>query len=139
MSDFMHNIAAIIGIEYCSNGIHRSTTPVNDAMPRAQFLADDHGYDVRLMVEDVTKARLERFFAEDLPPQLDDDRLLVYFAGHGVALDGFDSLQLPALDAVGQRAALVSVPGAQEPECPASTSFSSTRRPRSSPSSCRLP
>ena len=39
----------------------------------------------------VTRERLRTLFSEELPARLgNDDRLLVYFAGHGVALDGDD-------------------------------------------------
>ncbi|MBK6433430.1 MAG: caspase family protein [Anaerolineae bacterium] len=55
-----------------------------------------HGYETILLTEPetnqpVTRARLAALFTEELPARLgEDDRLLVYFAGHGVALDGDD-------------------------------------------------
>ena len=89
---FRQSHALIIGINDYRNGIRPLKTAVNDARRLATILEQDHGYTVHLAVEDVSKARLKVLLTEEL--QLDrDDRLLVYFAGHGVALDGEDGPQ----------------------------------------------
>ena len=81
----------MIGIDDYANGIPRLTTAANDARRLAQLLQADYGYEVCLLVEGVTKARLSALFQEQLPAQVGkDDRLLLYFAGHGIALDGDD-------------------------------------------------
>ena len=43
------------------------------------------------VTENASLARLRAFFEESLPSEIEaDDRLLVYFAGHGIALEGND-------------------------------------------------
>ena len=96
MTDFTHSLAIIIGIDAYGRGIPRLTTAVNDAARLAELLRDAHGYETILLTEPatnqpVTRERLAALFTEELPARLgEDDRLLVYFAGHGVALDGDD-------------------------------------------------
>lgn len=96
MTDFTHSLAVVIGIDAYGPGIPRLTTAVNDAARLADLLRDAHGYETILLTGEVsapsvTQERLRALFTEELPARLgDDDRLLVYFAGHGVALDGKD-------------------------------------------------
>lgn len=93
---FRRNLAVVIGIDAYTGGIPRLTTAVNDAARLAELLADDHGYETVLLTQPatgqpVTRERLRALFEDELKARLgDDDRLLVYFAGHGVALDGDD-------------------------------------------------
>ena len=88
---FDHSLAVVIGIDAYGGGIPKLTTPVSDATRLGDLLGDQHGYEVIRLTEDVTRERLAKLFRETLPHQLgEDDRLLVYFAGHGVALDGDD-------------------------------------------------
>jgi WD40 repeat protein len=96
MTSFTHSLAIVIGIDAYDSGIPRLTTAVNDAARLADLLRASHGYETILLTEPetnqpVTRDRLAALFTEELPARLgDDDRLLVYFAGHGVALDGDD-------------------------------------------------
>lgn len=90
-SEFNRNIAVVIGIDQYTNGIPPLTTAVNDAHRLAYILEQEHGYRVIPLTDAVTLASLESLFHEELPNQInigEDDRLLVYFAGHGVAMDG---------------------------------------------------
>ena len=93
---FEHSLAVVIGIDAYGHGIPRLTTAVNDATRLAKLLQDAHGYETILLTEPtigqpVTLERLRTLFSQDLKARLgEDDRLLVYFAGHGVALDGDD-------------------------------------------------
>lgn len=91
-SQFTRNLAILIGIQDYGGGIPRLTTPVSDATYFAKLLQQrDYGYEVRLLVADVTKASLETLFRDELPNEIGPDaRLLIYFAGHGVALDDDD-------------------------------------------------
>ena len=94
MTDFTHSLAILIGIDAYSGGIPQLTTAVNDAARLAELLHDAHGYETVLLTEPaagqpVTRERLHTLFTQELPARLgDDDRLLLYFAGHGVALPG---------------------------------------------------
>ena len=96
MTNFDHSLAIIIGIDAYSGGIPRLTTAVNDATRLAELLQDAHGYETLLLTEPaigqpVTLERIRALFTEELSVRLgENDRLLVYFAGHGVALDGDD-------------------------------------------------
>jgi WD40 repeat protein len=88
---FRASHAVVIGIDAYGNGIPPLRTAVNDARRIVRLLESGSGYSVRLLDEDVTLGRLRALFGECLPSTIEaDDRLLVYFAGHGIAMDGDD-------------------------------------------------
>ncbi|MBV7339523.1 caspase family protein, partial [Chloroflexi bacterium TSY] len=89
---FDRSLAIVIGINDYMNGIPTLKTPINDATEFARLLNDEHGYEVHLFTQEVTHAVLTTYFTQTLP-SLNlhrQDRLLLYFAGHGIALDGED-------------------------------------------------
>ena len=89
--DFQANHALIIGINDYQNGIKKLETPANDASHLAKILSEKHGYEVHLLVKNCTKDRLRTFIAEEFSSLVrENDRVLFYFAGHGIALDGED-------------------------------------------------
>lgn len=89
--DFEHSLALVIGIDAYGNGISSLTTAVNDARQVARLLCEQHKYATHLLVDGVSLAQLTHIFTEILPQAVGpQDRLLIYFAGHGVALDGDD-------------------------------------------------
>jgi hypothetical protein len=91
VNGFRSSHAVVIGINDYQHGIPRLRTAVNDARRIAEVLETRFGYSVQLLAEDVTRDRLITLFAETLPRAVHgDDRILVYFAGHGIALDGDD-------------------------------------------------
>ena len=96
IDQFQSSLAVVIGIDAYGGGIPPLTTAVNDATRLAELLRTAHGYETLLLTEPatgqpVTRERLRTLFTAELPARLgNDDRLLVYFAGHGVALDGDD-------------------------------------------------
>jgi prepilin-type processing-associated H-X9-DG protein len=88
---FRRSQAVVMGIDAYAHGIPPLRTAVNDARRVAGVLEADFGYAVRLLADDVTRDRLRALFEDSLPAEVQaDDRLLVYFAGHGIALDGDD-------------------------------------------------
>ncbi len=89
---FTHSIAVVIGINTYGRGVPPLRTAVNDARRLGEILARQHGYDViHLLDEDATGARLVSLLKHDLPARVGpDDRLVFYYAGHGVAVDGQD-------------------------------------------------
>ena len=91
-SRFGRSVAVVIGIDNYGNGVPPLKTAANDARRLASILADTHGFDVRLFIdEDASRERLTELLTHRLPEELGpDDRLIFYFAGHGVALDGDD-------------------------------------------------
>jgi hypothetical protein len=86
---FRKSHSVVIGIDEYRHDIPALRTAVNDARRVAEVLETNFGYTVRLLTEDVTLERLRPLFGEVLQRDVEaDDRLLVYFAGHGIALDG---------------------------------------------------
>jgi hypothetical protein len=87
---FGKSLAVAIGIDMYGSGIAPLRSAVADADAIAEVLERDHGFETWRLFDD--GARLPRLLAlleEDLPAALGpDDRLLLYFAGHGIALDG---------------------------------------------------
>ncbi|MBD3883866.1 caspase family protein [Phormidium tenue FACHB-886] len=92
MSAFRQNYAVVIGINDYQNGISPLKTAVNDATVLSRILSTDHQYSVKLLLDQTaTLSNLTALLQTELPQTLGaDDRLLFYFAGHGIALDGED-------------------------------------------------
>ena len=90
MPEFRQSLAIVIGIDRYAHGIPQLRSAVNDARRVGALLGDVHGYEVRAFLdEDATLDRLRALFLDELPAAVDaDDRVFLYFAGHGVALDG---------------------------------------------------
>ena len=89
---FSRNLAFIIGINNYTNGISPLNTAVNDAKKLVEILRKKHDYQVWVCLDEVaTLSSFHKFFFHTLPQQVtENDRLLFYFAGHGVALNGDD-------------------------------------------------
>ena len=89
-SRFRRSVAIIIGIDKYENGIPPLKTATNDARRLATTLKDLHNFEVQLFLdEDASEQRLSKLLIEQLPNELSaEDRLIFYFAGHGVAIDG---------------------------------------------------
>lgn len=89
---FRRSIAVVIGIDQYGHGIPSLRTAVNDARRLVDVLARQHGYEVTAVIDvDATRARLVELLTHELPARIEaDDRVLFYFAGHGVAIDGHD-------------------------------------------------
>lgn len=87
-----YSLAVVIGIDDYRNGVPSLKTPVNDAQTLATILKDRHGYDVKLLLNEAANCTaLKELLETELPQRLTkDDRLLFYFAGHGIALNGDD-------------------------------------------------
>ncbi len=89
-SNFECNLAVIIGIDdYEGTRISKLSTPVSDATALADLLQGKFGYyNVRRLINaDASLAGLKTLFNETLPNELkptEGDRLIIYFAGHGV-------------------------------------------------------
>ncbi len=86
---FERNLAFVVGIDAYENGITPLKSAVNDACAVADILAQKHGYTVRtLLNKDASLAAIKTLLADALPQTVGPkDRVLVYFAGHGVALE----------------------------------------------------
>ena len=91
-SKFKRSVAIIIGINNYQHGIPTLRTAVNDAKKIAKILGKQHGYKIwGLLDEKATLAKCLRLLEESLPNKIQEsDRLIFYFAGHGIALNGDD-------------------------------------------------
>ncbi|TWT51801.1 nSTAND1 domain-containing NTPase [Allorhodopirellula solitaria] len=90
-ADFAHNRAYVIGINAYQNGIPQLRTAVADAERLGNLLEESHGYNVFALPKDgaPTLFTLRELIHNQMPQQVGpDDRVLLYFAGHGIALDG---------------------------------------------------
>ncbi|MEM7103733.1 MAG: caspase family protein [Bacteroidota bacterium] len=84
---FAKSHAFIIGINKYEN-ISPLSTAVNDAKGIAKRLRNDHGYHVHAPLLNATKADIVKWMEKDVPNSIGpDDRVVFYFAGHGIALD----------------------------------------------------
>lgn len=88
MSEIARNLAIVIGINNYTNRIDKLSNPVKDATKIADVLKNQHNYEVwTYLDEDATLEKLKYLFKK-LPQEVTaTDRLLLYFAGHGYALD----------------------------------------------------
>lgn len=82
---FGESHALVVGINDYRGGIPSLQNARADATALASLLRDAHGYRVELVVEDVTRARLVKELDGLAAKVAEDDRLLFYFAGHGIA------------------------------------------------------
>ncbi|NEO23845.1 caspase family protein, partial [Moorena sp. SIO4A5] len=89
---FSRHLALIIGINNYTNGISPLNTAVNDAKKLVEILREKHDYEVWECLDEVaTLSKFNKFLFHTLPELVtENDRLLFYFAGHGVALNGDD-------------------------------------------------
>lgn len=85
---FSQSHAFIIGVE-AYEAVVPLTTPVQDAVALADRLAHRHHYTVHGPLINPRAEELRQYLHEYLPAQVKDEteRVLVYFAGHGIALD----------------------------------------------------
>jgi WD40 repeat protein/energy-coupling factor transporter ATP-binding protein EcfA2 len=92
MSDFNRNLAFIIGINEYRNGISQLQSATNDAKRLVKILREKHNYQVWVCLDEIaTLNNLTQLLEVTLPKQVkSDDRLIFYFAGHGIALNGED-------------------------------------------------
>jgi WD40 repeat protein len=97
VSEFKLNIAVVIGINDYQNGIPALGTAKKDAEAIAEILETDYQYQVHLITEnEATSQNLKGWLETKLPEVIKTttpSRLLFYFAGHGIALNGDDGPQ----------------------------------------------
>lgn len=96
MSEFARSLAVVIGINKYQNGIAQLKTAVPDAIAIASILQDSYQYQLVhpnyetgvIINQYATGKHLKSLFTEVLLQQIkptQSDRLLIYFAGHGIA------------------------------------------------------
>ena len=92
MSEFSKNLAFIIGINNYTNDICPLENAENDAKKLVELLRKKHKYQVREYLNELANLNnlnelLETTLLEEVG---ENDRLLFYFAGHGIVLKGDD-------------------------------------------------
>lgn len=96
MTEFKRSLAIVIGINEYHNGIASLQTAVSDAAAVAKILEESYQYQLihpnfktGIIVNQYARGNcLKTLFTDFLPNQIqpaESDRLLVYFAGHGIA------------------------------------------------------
>jgi WD40 repeat protein/energy-coupling factor transporter ATP-binding protein EcfA2 len=92
MATFSRNLAIVIGIDNYHHGIAPLQNAVNDAKQLIDILREKHGYEIWIYLDEVaTLKNLTHLLETTLPQNVTtDDRLLLYFAGHGIALNSDD-------------------------------------------------
>lgn len=86
---FRRSVAILISIDDYSNGVPTLRTPTGDARALAEVLRGQHGFDVRLLLDAEASLEGVRACLRELPFELSgEDRVFLYFAGHGLALEG---------------------------------------------------
>lgn len=90
--DFEKSLAIVIGVDQYSNGITPLRTAAADARSVARLLEQDHGYQVLSLIDEAAQlAELDKLIQHTLPSLVSaNSRLIIYFAGHGIAQDGDD-------------------------------------------------
>jgi WD40 repeat protein len=92
MQQFRKSIAVVIGINNYDNGISCLKNAVSDAEKIGEMLEREHDYELRLLInQEATGDGLRNLLRTELPAQIGaEDRVLFYFAGHGMATDNDD-------------------------------------------------
>ena len=109
---FQKSHAFIIGINDYEH-ITPLKTAVNDALGIAQRLEEQHAYTVHPPMINGKKAAIMEWLTETIPQAVGpDDRVVFYFAGHGIALDseeGPNGYLVPADARPGEPASLIAM------------------------------
>lgn len=87
---FAHHYAFIIGIDAYEK-VSSLSTAVNDAKKVAEVLKDKHHFEVIPPLLDPKGSAIRTLLHDTMPKVVgNDDRVVFYFAGHGIASDGDD-------------------------------------------------
>jgi len=86
---FNRSLAILVAIDRYGDGVPELQTPVADAEELAHVLSRDHGFETEIWAnEKATLAGLRALLAALKARVGSEDRVLFYFAGHGIAMDG---------------------------------------------------
>lgn len=89
-------LAVLIGIDAYQHGVPGLRNAERDVRAVGEVLRHDHGYSVQLVVnEEATRSALKTLFADLAERVSERHRLIVYFAGHGIALETDDDFDGP--------------------------------------------
>ena len=87
---FSQHHAFIVGIDHYEK-VSQLSTAVNDAKKIAEVLQEKHSFQVHPPLLDAKHSSLHTLLYQTMPDMVkSDDRVVFYFAGHGIAIDGDD-------------------------------------------------
>jgi hypothetical protein len=96
-SEFNLNLAVVIGINDYHNGISPLGTAKQDAEAITAILEQDYHYQVKLLTDKQATGKSLKSYLEteitNILQKSNPSRLVFYFAGHGIALNGDDGPQ----------------------------------------------
>ncbi|WP_404926581.1 caspase family protein [Mesorhizobium sp. ORM16] len=88
LAGFSRSFAFLVGIDRYTNGVPALRTAVSDVESLAGVLRDEHGFKTKVIADQkATIGRLRRSLKALGRWARPDDRILFYFAGHGIALE----------------------------------------------------
>ena len=91
IAGFNRNLAILVAIDRYADGVPALRTPVADAEKLAEVLNCNHGFETEVVKNTgATFDKLKDLLADLLTRVGSDDRVLFYFAGHGIALESDD-------------------------------------------------
>src|SRR5262249_22985309 len=85
---FHRSLAFLVGVDRYGNGVPELRSPVADAKELAAVLCQHHGFEAEIIADEQATLAGIRALLSGLPSRVGrDDRVLFYFAGHGIALE----------------------------------------------------
>jgi hypothetical protein len=91
MDGFRPGLAVLVAINHYDNGVPTLRTPVSDAEELAELLPR-YGFEAEIWPDqEATLDRLRALLADLAKRVSSDDRVIFYFARHGIAMESEDS------------------------------------------------
>ena len=88
---FHRSLAFLVAIDCYRRGVPTLRTPVADAEALARILRQDHGFEAEILSNEEASLDGIRALLADLRQRVgSDDRIVFYFAGHGIAVEDND-------------------------------------------------
>ena len=85
------NLAFLVAIDRYGNGVPELRTPIADAEALAKVLREAHGFETKVLANELAKLDGLRRLLADLTTRVgSNDRVIFDFAGHGIALPSKD-------------------------------------------------
>ena len=88
---FNRSLAFLVSVDRYGHGVPALQTPVADADALAKVLREEHGFECEVIADEQATLHGLRSFLKKLPSRVSsDDRVIFYFAGHGIAVESDD-------------------------------------------------
>ena len=91
LTDFSTSLACLVAIDRYVNEVPKLRTPIGDAEAFGEVLREAHGFEVKIVTNEQATLEGLRGLLTDLAMRVgSNDRVIFYFAGHGIALPSED-------------------------------------------------